>query len=274
MTTLYRLYNTETTNHLYTSDLNEVAHLRLTDNWQFEGAKLEVRPGSIDVHRFFNTETGVHLLTCDPLEIANIRDNLPAWNDEGVAFTTDSSTGVASYQHENGSFFYTADIEEVEFINANLPHLTVNGSRFGAQQSDDSNSYIIETGNDNDVIDNTSIIQSVIDPLNNETLILSGEGKDNFTFSVYGSSSFTGPDYGNFVLGDFDVLNDTLTIISPDNEPFAWDDPALQINEISSENGDYTQINIQYTDPNTLFLSTGTINIHGVDNQAFYDFIA
>ena len=47
MTTLYRLYNTETTNHLYTSDLNEVAHLRLTDNWQFEGAKLEVRPGSI-----------------------------------------------------------------------------------------------------------------------------------------------------------------------------------------------------------------------------------
>ena len=88
-----------------------------------------------------------------------------------------------------------------------------------------------------------------------------------------------GADYGTFFLEDFDVANDTLEILVPSGavttgEPFSWTDPALDITEISSEQGDYTQINIEYIDPVSLLNSTGTINILGVDLQTFNDFIA
>ena len=136
MATIFRFYNPTTTNHHYTTDKNEVAALRLSDDWNYEGAKWQTNGGDIEVYRFFNKVDGRHLLTSDDVEKDNIINNLPDWNYEGVAFNTDFTTGVHRYQHENGSFFYTSDDEERNFIDANLPHLTPNNPSFNGYPVD------------------------------------------------------------------------------------------------------------------------------------------
>ena len=54
MATIFRFYNPTTTNHHYTTDKNEVAALRLSDDWNYEGAKWKTNDGDINVYRFFN----------------------------------------------------------------------------------------------------------------------------------------------------------------------------------------------------------------------------
>ena len=65
MATIFRFYNPTTTNHHYTTDKNEVAALRLSDDWNYEGAKWKTNDGDINVYRFFNKVDGRHLLTSD-----------------------------------------------------------------------------------------------------------------------------------------------------------------------------------------------------------------
>ena len=97
---MYRLFNTESGEHLYTSDSHEIAVLVATGKWNNEGIGWYAPVFSENpVYRVYNSKTGEHVFTKD----ANEKKTLVAagWNDEGVAFYSDDSEGVAVYRQFN-----------------------------------------------------------------------------------------------------------------------------------------------------------------------------
>jgi hypothetical protein len=330
MATVFRFYNPTSTNHHYTTDKNEIASLRENTDWNYEGAKWETVDGDVNVFRFFNKIDGRHLLSSDETEKDNIIDNLSnEWNYEGIAFTTDTTSGVARYQHENGSFFYTNDQTEMSFISDNLSHLTVNNSSFGANPvspriegtiNDDvidfssgntalsahegndvinfvgTNGFVLEkreyidAGNGDDTINISHHKTSNSEPIK----LYGGNGAD--TFNIYrldGLQSSTGGGWGETIIEDFDPSEgDELAIFGSPIEnvvdsnlsKWAWDDStildngfvekSLIISEISSENGDYTRIDLEF---NFFSLLTedysGYVELLGVSNEIFNDYI-
>ena len=90
-TTVYRLYNRATQEHLYTTDANEYAVLG-TRSWDQEGAAYKVYNGSATVgglvtvpeYRLYNPATFQHLWTTDRNEYFTLRLST-GWVPEGVA---------------------------------------------------------------------------------------------------------------------------------------------------------------------------------------------
>jgi hypothetical protein len=87
----YRLYNNGTTEHLYTTDLNEYTVLG-TEGWTQEGAPFQVYNGpavvsgvsTIPMYRLYDPYTYQHLWTTDRNEYFTLRVS-GSWNPEGVA---------------------------------------------------------------------------------------------------------------------------------------------------------------------------------------------
>ena len=119
-TTMYRLYNKLTGEHLYTIDKNERDNLLTSDTWKDEG-KGWIAPSVSDypVYRLLNPNNGDHHYTTDKNEF----DTLPSygWVAEGIAFFSadkDNPENVLLHRLYNpnatgaGSHHYTADTNE------------------------------------------------------------------------------------------------------------------------------------------------------------------
>ena len=72
---IFRFLNSNTNDHVFTADINEIAALRNDNNFVEEGVVFnllsEEVAGSQAIHRFLNTKTGNHHYTADSVEIEN-----------------------------------------------------------------------------------------------------------------------------------------------------------------------------------------------------------
>lgn len=116
VTTLWRLYNPYTGQHLYTSDDAERNRLRYY-GWNYEGVAWDApTSGSAPVYRLYNQYNGDHHYTMSSQEYANLK--AAGWTQEGVGFYSDeSSSGVPLYRLFNpfetvGTHHYTLDSSE------------------------------------------------------------------------------------------------------------------------------------------------------------------
>ena len=70
---IFRFLNSNTNDHIFTSDINEIAALRNDNNFVEEGVVFnllsEEVAGSQAIHRFLNTKTWNHHYTADSVEI-------------------------------------------------------------------------------------------------------------------------------------------------------------------------------------------------------------
>lgn len=66
--TIYRLYNTVSQEHLYTTDVNEKNTLSVLSDWNFEGSAWESPSEGEKVYRLYSPATGNHLYTTDQNE--------------------------------------------------------------------------------------------------------------------------------------------------------------------------------------------------------------
>jgi hypothetical protein len=90
-TVVYRLYNTVTGVHFYTTDVAE-KHAILDAEpgvWKFEGVSCEYDGDftTNPLYRFYNKRTGTHFYTADPAEKERVKNTLAAtYTFAGVAF--------------------------------------------------------------------------------------------------------------------------------------------------------------------------------------------
>ena len=117
--TMYRLYNPNTGQHLYTANVTERVTC-IAEGWRDEGIGWYA-PESSDtpVYRVYNPNSGDHHYTTDEHE----RDVLVSygWNDEGIGWYSDDAETVALYRAYNpnavmGSHHYTANVEEKNYL--------------------------------------------------------------------------------------------------------------------------------------------------------------
>ena len=149
LTDVHRLYQYEKGFHFYSSDLNEINYIQektsigemsytyeaekfqvLADDELFTGEKIE---GVEPVYRFFNTQTGAHLYTMDENEKDYIVDTLANYSFEGIkyyAFETEPANldTIPVYRmlnNQSGAHLFTIDQNEIDSIQATLPHFTM-----------------------------------------------------------------------------------------------------------------------------------------------------
>ena len=149
LTDVHRLYQYEKGFHFYSSDLNEINYIQektsigemsytyeaekfqvLADDELLTGEKIEgVKP----VYRFFNTETGAHLYTMDENEKDYIIDSFANYSFEDIkyyAFETEPANldTIPVYRmlnNQSGAHLFTIDQNEIDSIQATLPHFTM-----------------------------------------------------------------------------------------------------------------------------------------------------
>lgn len=89
---VYRFYNLRTGSHFYTISSSERDHVIATLSvvFKYEGiawyGSTVPGPGWFPMYRFFNTATGTHFYTATPAERDNVRNTLPTFNYEGIAY--------------------------------------------------------------------------------------------------------------------------------------------------------------------------------------------
>lgn len=90
---VYRIYSSQSGEHLFTIDHNEVTVLLGNPIWRAEAASFAALPasggacatGTIEVQRIVVEATGEHLLISDPHEASALLATLPNFYPEGVA---------------------------------------------------------------------------------------------------------------------------------------------------------------------------------------------
>ena len=116
---MYRLYNPNTTEHLYTDNAGERDWL-VGSGWNYEGiAWIAPKDATKPVYRLFNPFTGEHHYTTDEGERGYLLGS--GWNDEGIGWRTyDSGTPVYRLFNPNnpgaGSHHYTTDAGEKDWL--------------------------------------------------------------------------------------------------------------------------------------------------------------
>lgn len=106
-TKMYRLYNPNNGEHLYSGDTNEV-HALISAGWAFEGVGWYAPDSGYDVYRLYNPNEGIHHYTMD----ANECDVLVSvgWQYEGAGWKSDPNQSVALYRQYNpNSGMFEAD---------------------------------------------------------------------------------------------------------------------------------------------------------------------
>lgn len=118
-TSMYRLYNKITGEHLYTSSVTERNSLVLADQgWTYEGIGWTAPSSGTPVYRMYNPVSHEHHYTTDRHERSVLLRQYH-WNDEGIGWYSDNNSSVAMYRQFNpksgtaaGSHNYTADVNE------------------------------------------------------------------------------------------------------------------------------------------------------------------
>jgi V8-like Glu-specific endopeptidase len=115
-TALYRVYNPNNGEHLYTKNLNEVISLTKV-GWNYEGVNSQQPATGNAVYRLYNPNSGEHFYTLSSYE----RDSLvkAGWRYEQIAFYSDPAKHTAIYRLFNSnakgkqiSHFYTSSSAE------------------------------------------------------------------------------------------------------------------------------------------------------------------
>jgi peptidyl-prolyl cis-trans isomerase A (cyclophilin A) len=142
--TVYRLLNSDTGTHLYTTSSEERGNiLENLPNYVSEGASyrsvdpLTGNPEPIPVYRFLNQDTGTHLYTISEAERESVA-NLDNFNFEGEAFFAyaESESGTIPiyrfFNTQTGAHFYTPSMAEQNSIEENLPNYQSEGIAYYA----------------------------------------------------------------------------------------------------------------------------------------------
>lgn len=114
---VFRLYNPNTGEHFFTSDVSE-ANDNANRGWSYEGiAWFHCAPKGIPMYRLYNPYAGFHMFTTNAYE----KNDLIAqgWNDEGIAFNVEPSSNkpiYRSYNPFNGQHMWTADYDEHQHV--------------------------------------------------------------------------------------------------------------------------------------------------------------
>lgn len=115
-TALYRVYNPNNGEHLYTKNLNEVISLTKI-GWNYEGVNSQQPATGNAVYRLYNPNSGEHFYTTSSFE----RDSLvkAGWRYEQIAFYSDTAKHTPNYRLFNPnakgkqiSHFYTSSSAE------------------------------------------------------------------------------------------------------------------------------------------------------------------
>ena len=107
---LYRAYNPNSGEHLYTADKAEYDHL-VSLGWKAEGNAWKAADKGAPVYRLYNPNSGEHFYTISESEYNDVAK--AGWKKEGVAFYSDANKGVEVYRLFNpnakgaGSHHYT-----------------------------------------------------------------------------------------------------------------------------------------------------------------------
>jgi peroxidase len=150
---VHRFYQYQKGFHLYTSDMTEIADIQAKSQtgelaYNYEAEKFNVLSsdqdaltgadiaGAEEVYRFFNTQTGAHLYTMDEVEKSYIENNLSNYNYEGIKFYAfeDAPQDIETLpvfrmlNSQSGSHLFTVDQVEIDYIQNNLPHFSLEGN--------------------------------------------------------------------------------------------------------------------------------------------------
>lgn len=140
---VYRLFNTQTAAHFYTSDPLELQSILANlPQFQFDGPAFTVsstaQPGLSPVHRFFNTLTGIHFYTISEAERSHIQTNLPQFLYEGIAYHASQTPGVGRvplyrfFRADRNLHFFTNNVPERDQVNDQLCDYRYEGIGFFA----------------------------------------------------------------------------------------------------------------------------------------------
>lgn len=117
---MYRMYNSESGEHLYTADYHE-RDVLMMHGWDYEGIGWKAPAvSSTPVYRVFNPKDGMHLYTKDSNERSELLKQ--GWNDEGIAFYSDDGKSIPMYREFNpagnaaSSHNFTADAHENDVL--------------------------------------------------------------------------------------------------------------------------------------------------------------
>lgn len=123
---MYRLYNPNTGEHLYTAHQNELYSLT-SRGWDYEGVGWYAPDAGWYTYRLYNPNAGDHFYTMDADECNALVDL--GWNYEGVAFASPSlgwddpqeASGIPVYRLYNpnsttASHHYTANADEANML--------------------------------------------------------------------------------------------------------------------------------------------------------------
>ena len=117
---MYRMYNSESGEHLYTADYHE-RDVLMMHGWDYEGIGWTAPAvSSTPVYRVFNPKDGMHLYTKDSNERSELLKQ--GWNDEGIAFYSDDGKSIPMYREFNpagnaaSSHNFTADAHENDVL--------------------------------------------------------------------------------------------------------------------------------------------------------------
>ena len=115
---LYRLFNPNTTRHLYTTSYQEYSHLG-SIGWHQEGIAWHTPLSGRPVHRLFHGGIDAHLFTADQNEIRVLVER--GWNDEGVLFycakgQVNNSEKIRLFHPGARVHLFTADRNEVNVL--------------------------------------------------------------------------------------------------------------------------------------------------------------
>ena len=153
MADIHRFYQPQKGLHLYTSDVNEINHIKKQSavgvlNYNYEEEKYTVLNSDRDaltgkgiegvkpVYRFFNNDTGAHLYTMDENEKNYILDRLPNYGFENIKYYAFESQPenletFPVYRMRNsdtGAHLFTVDQNEVNYIRNNLSNYSLEGN--------------------------------------------------------------------------------------------------------------------------------------------------
>lgn len=105
---VYRLYNPNSEQHLYTQDKNEYDVLSTQYGWNGEGVSFEAAATGDKVYRLYNPYTGEHMFTKD-LNEAQVNYDA-GWDFEGIAWHSSGKVPVwRLYNKYNGQHIYVTD---------------------------------------------------------------------------------------------------------------------------------------------------------------------
>lgn len=150
LTDVHRFYQYQKGFHLYTSDDNEIRHIKdktslgelaysyeaekyrvLADNKNMlTGAEIE---GVAPIYRFFNTDTGSHLYTMNEVEKHHIQNNLSNYSFEGIKYyafksepeNMDTIPVYRMLNTQSGAHLFSSDLNEINHIEQNQPHFAM-----------------------------------------------------------------------------------------------------------------------------------------------------